>query len=627
MFYNIVDYGAAVENAPKANAAAIQRAIDAACGAGGGTVYVPAGTFTTGNLRLGSNVCLHLDHGATLFGSPDFEDYAGSGTPWHFAGLAGVAGAAEGAHMVGFIYAVNAQNISITGSGTIDGNGSNHRFPDARDPMRRRPMLLYFDKCQNIRIVDVELKNSSMFALLADRSRGIVIRGVHIDTWEIENGDGLDFNGSCDVCISDCILETGDDGISLKTTYPDYPNRRYAISNCVFRSVWAGIRIGPESAGDMSEIAISNCVFENCNDALKIQNCETGRMENIRISNVVMRNVHRPLFMTANPFRLSRALGNIRPQLGGLHDVFIDGMTAYMSPEGREYQRNCFVVSGWKQAPIEHFELRNAKVIFSGAPQVGALNRVDLPEFLDYSFMYGDIFSVNGDYPASGLFLRHVDVLNIANCSFVRSDDDKRPLIMAYDLKNARMCGVFGENRAEFLSAIDAELELADCRHNGVGYAEAAPFSAENEARYRAFALLSDAVSAQFDQMAAQVDAAQHMELLTELPAAAWQVDGGRMRIQLRAQDRKTMLLLTSYGDGELLVNGERAAACRVPKLYRNMMAWAADISALLHDGENLVEIIWDDPSDSGGADCQLPFGEFRPYPVGLIRPVQVYVE
>lgn len=627
MIYNITEYGASTENNPGSNAAAIQSAIDAANRAGGGTVYIPAGVFVTGNIQLKSNTHLYLEQGAVLFGSPDFEDYVCTDIPGPFAPMVGLPPIAKDPRSTGFLYATHAQNISITGFGTIDGNGLNHRFPDSRDPMLRRPMLLYFDFCQNIRISDVHLKDPAMFSFWAVRSHYIQIRGVHITSWDIENGDGLDFNGSSDVCISDCFIESGDDGISLKTTYPEWANRRYTITNCVFRSVWAGIRLGVESAGDMSEITISNCVFDNCNDALKIQNCANGRMENIRISNVVMRNVHRPLFMTVSPFRLSRALQRIRPCVGGLHNVFIDGMTAYMSEEGSAYQRNCFVVSGWKNMPIENFEMRNTRIVFHGTPQEGALNRVDLPEYLDYSFMYADIFSVNGDYPASGLFLRHIDGAKFANCSFVRPDDDPRPLILAYDLKNVNLRDVSGENRAELISAIDAQLKLVDCVHNGADYVEASPFSAENEQRYRKFVELSDATNAMFDVMAAQVDLAQRMECVAEIPASEWQKEGNCIRTRLNVHGKRVMLLMTSYGDGELLINGQIAGACRIPRLYRNMIAWAIDVTAFLHEGENLVQIKWDDPSDMGGADCLLPFGVFKPYPVGLIKPMQVCVE
>lgn len=627
MFYNISDYGASPENAARANAAAIQNAVNAAFAAGGGTVYVPAGLFHTGNIELKSNICLHLEQGATLFGSSDFEDYRCTDIPGPFAPLVGIPPLAEKPMGTGFIYATHAKNISITGFGTIDGNGLDHRFPDPRDPMLRRPMMLYFDFCENIHIQDVYLKDPAMFALWAVRSRYIQIRGVHIHSWEIENGDGLDFNGSSDVCISDCIIESGDDAISLKTTFPEWANRRYSISNCVFHSVWAGIRLGVESAGDMSEIAISNCAFEDCNDALKIQNCATGRMENIRISNVVMRNVHRPLFMTVNPFRLSRVLKNIRPQVGGLHDVYIDGMTAYMSEHSADYQRNAFVVSGWKGMPIENFELRNAKVVLNGKMQPGALNRVDLPEYLDYSFMYADIFSVNGDYPASGLFMRHVNGAKFSNCSFVRKDDDPRPLMMIYDVKNLCMREVSGENGVEMISSIDADIQLENCLHNGAAYASATPFSAENEEKYRAFVALSDETSAMFDQMAAQVDEAQSLECIATIPAEAWTQDGNRCYTKVCAAGEKVMLLLGSYGDGELFVNGKSAAVCRVPKLYRNMIAWAADITEFLNDGENLVEIRWDDPADMGGADCLLPFGVFKPYHVGLTREAQICVK
>ncbi|MEG2623195.1 MAG: glycosyl hydrolase family 28 protein [Clostridia bacterium] len=627
MSYNILTYGAATANDARTNGLAIQNAINDAHMAGGGVVFVPAGTFVSTNIELKSNVNLTLDSGAVLFGSTDYNDYTMTQTAWPFAPMVGLPEIARDAKTTGFIYAINAKNISITGMGTIDGNGSDHRFPDDRDHLRRRPMLLFFDYCENIHIIDVTLKNSAMFALWASRSKRVFVRGVYIYSWNTENGDGLDFDGTSDVVISDCLIEAGDDGISLKTNYPDWANRNYTITNCLLRSIWAGIRIGPESAGDMSEIAISNCVFENCNDALKIQNCSCGRIENIRISGIVMRNVHRPLFMTASPFRLSRVLTNIRPRLGGLSDVYIDGLTAYMSPVSAAYQRNCFIVSGWKSMPIENLDMRNIKIVFCGACEPEALNRVDVPEFLDYSFMYADVFSINGDYPASGIYMRHVDGARFDNCQFKRDDEDARPLIFGYDLKDISMRMVNGKSAGYLVSAIDATIDLNECRQNGTPVERVEPFSDADTKRFREFERINAETDSLFEKMAAQVDAAQALDNYELIPRERWAHEGNRQCVEIFVEGGNVtlMLMLVSFGDGRLFVNGIPVAECVVPKLYRNMTAWAADITKLVNPGKNLVEIVWDEPGDVGGSKCLLPFGEFKELSVGLIEPMRVY--
>src|ERR1051325_4441321 len=108
--YNVRDYGAKGDGTTL-DTKAIQQAIDKCFSNNGGTVLIPAGNFLSGTLELKSNVTLHLSAAAKLLGSPKREDYtAGKGVP-------------SGNGNIVFLYAANANNVSIEGNGTIDGNG------------------------------------------------------------------------------------------------------------------------------------------------------------------------------------------------------------------------------------------------------------------------------------------------------------------------------------------------------------------------------------------------------------------------------------------------------------------------------------------------------------------------
>lgn len=626
MQFNILDYGAGTHLDAKSNQKAIQAAIDAVYHLGGGTVLIPSGTFVTGTLRLKSNVTLYLSAGSLLMGSTDFEDYFFSDAPWPWVSMAGIPDTGENAGTSGLIMAIDAQNVSIEGHGTIDGNGQGHlHFPNPADPHQRRPMLLYFDRCCNIHITDVTLKNPAMFTVWSARSRQICVRGIRIYSMETENGDGLDFNGSSDVTISDCFLATGDDAISLKTPYRGVPCRNYVITNCIIRSIWAAFRMGPESSADMSDIVLSNCVFESCNDGIKIQDCSEGMYENIRMDNVVMRDVHRPVFITISSFRLSKDDTSIRPHLGGIRNISISNVTAQMSAYSAEYQRNCFVLSGSLDRPIQNVRFSNCRFEFAGAMQEGALNRVDVPEFLDYTFMYGDVFSINGDYPASGLFMRHVDQLELLDCQLLRCDADPRPLIFAYEVKDALLRNVCARGQGTLLQSARAQIRLNACRHNGNAFDAPDGMDGALLERFESFMRLSREVDTYFAATARQVDRAEacaHMETICD---SRWTREGSIWKTSLKFNDPFVMLQLVSYGEVELWVNGSLAASSRIPALYRNMHSWAADISAWIHEGENEIQLRWLDPKDVGGIRCALPFGAFSPLCAGLLRPVRIY--
>ena len=327
MIYDVTAFGASPAASAVQNQQSIQSAIDLAAAAGGGIVRVPSGRFETANLRLFSNIRLELSPGAVLTGSSRYEDYSVSSTPYPCVNMIGIPSAAKDTRWCALLYAEYVQNVEICGSGTLEGTGMS--YPDAADPLLRRPMLLFFEGCTHVRVSGITLRNPSMYAFLASRSRNIILEKLQILSAQTENGDGLDFNGCSDVIIRSCFMESGDDAISLKTTYPDWPCRNVQIANCVLRAVWAGFRMGTESTGDMRDIILSNCIFENCSDGIKIQDCAAGIYENIRITNVSMRNVHRPVFMSVSSFRLSKFDQSIRPSMGGIRNVVIDGLTAF----------------------------------------------------------------------------------------------------------------------------------------------------------------------------------------------------------------------------------------------------------------------------------------------------------
>ena len=132
-------------------------------------------------------------------------------------------------------------------------------------------------------------------------SEYIWIHGVQIENEKRYNGDGLDFDGSRHLYISDCRIQGTDDNLCLQAGNPAYPVEDVHITNCSFSSVCAGIRIGLKSIGRISGVVISNCTMHNVwREGIKIECTEGGSISDITVSNVTMRNVRRPVFVLLN---------------------------------------------------------------------------------------------------------------------------------------------------------------------------------------------------------------------------------------------------------------------------------------------------------------------------------------
>ena len=317
--YCITSHGA-VADGKTINTKAIQAAVDACAAAGGGRVVVPSGTFFSGSIFLKSNVEFHLSPGARLLGSPDLADFA----PLDVEGF--------GYHVQGWLYAAlltacKCENVAITGTGIVDGNGpvwwaEKNRTYDFEAAFRkagkmkgiRPPNLLFFD-CTRVRVRDVKLMNSPMYHVLPILSRDIVIDGVSMESpWmPYNNCDGIDIMSCKDVRVSNCHVDTGDDGICLKTVPgwcmlcgpgekgeggPDYskphiPCDNVVIENCVVRRAHSGVAIWAEVLGGMSNVAVSNCVFDGTRTGIQIARYPWigGHVRNCSFTNIVMRRV------------------------------------------------------------------------------------------------------------------------------------------------------------------------------------------------------------------------------------------------------------------------------------------------------------------------------------------------
>lgn len=249
-YYNIKEYGACGDN-KTLDSPAIQKAIDDCNKQGGGTVYCPPGTYLIGTIILKKNVNLYLDNGTLLLGSTDKKDYPACKDGKSY-----------------LIYAEHTENLSIKGSGTIDGSG-NHFFVETPENSHDRPAswrpraLMHFVFCKNVTVENITLSNSSCYTLWPLACDIVRITGIKIFcNPRGPNTDGIDIDCCKDTIISNCYIECGDDAIAVKSDAGPIGIERdcenLVVSNCVLSSTCSGIRLGYEGDGK-----IKNCLFNN----------------------------------------------------------------------------------------------------------------------------------------------------------------------------------------------------------------------------------------------------------------------------------------------------------------------------------------------------------------------------
>jgi Glycosyl hydrolases family 28 len=417
--YNVADFGAAGDG-KHSDAQAIQKAIDTCFAQGGGTVFLPKGDYLSTTLILKSNVTLHLAAGAHILATSNVEDYRPHGC---------------------ILYAKDAHNITLVGQGVIDGRGEGVRGV-CNSSTCDRYKIIHFERCRDIVIAGVMLKDSAFWCTHLSECKEIRIEGVKIHSFVNANNDGFDIDSCQNVFISNCHLHCGDDAIALKTN-STAPCMNIAITNCVLSTRWAAFRFGPESRGNFENIAVSNCaIHDTFGCGIKLQMNEGAQMKDIAFNNLVMENVTGPISL-----RLAKWVSGLIPREGNenrpvgiFRNVLFSNIRARVAanaqPEmynaGKPFpgeEKSCISVTGLPGHPIEGITLSNIHITFpgGGTAQEAARRTVpDLPETYPEYFMFGVL-------PAYGFYGHHVKDLVFNNVRFDLASPDLRPAVVCDD--------------------------------------------------------------------------------------------------------------------------------------------------------------------------------------------------
>lgn len=376
--FSILDYGA--KSGTDASEA-IRAAIEACRLAGGGRVVIPQGEWLTGAIHLKSNVNLHVSAGATLRWSFNLAQYPIVFTRWE-----GV----ECMNYSPFIYAYEQENIAITGTGTLDGGANNDTWWSWNrkgDPIKKqkadrdqliqwgeanvpvdqrvfgpghflRPNFIQPYRCKNILIEGVKIIRSPMWEIHPVLSQNITVRGVKIESHG-PNNDGCDPESCSDVLIEDCLFDTGDDCIAIKSgrnndgRRVNVPTENVIVRKCIMKDGHGGVVLGSECTGGIRNVFVEDCEMDSpdLDRALRFKNnaVRGGILENIFMRNVKIGRVGEAV-LTIDLLYEEGAKGSFKPVV---RNVQLDNITSSASPR-------VMYIRGFPNAVIENIRLTNS---------------------------------------------------------------------------------------------------------------------------------------------------------------------------------------------------------------------------------------------------------------------------
>lgn len=426
---NIEERGA-VGDGKTDNTEIIQNAVNECAEKGGGTVLVPAGKYLIRPVEFRSGVNLHISHGAILLGSTTLSDYDNA-YPIPNGNMS---------QTPGLIWGRGLTDISVTGAGTIDGQGGhdNFQFGDDAKGGRKRPKLIYFVECKNIEVSDLNLRNSAYWVQHYEKCENVIIRGLNIYSHCNHNNDGIDID-SRNVVISDCIIDVVDDAICLKSDHESFCEN-VTVTNCIMATTCNGFKMGTGSNGGFRNITVSNCIVQNASEdnihrwvdkidhisadktvlaGVAIEMVDGGVLERVTVSNITMQNVQTPIFI-----KLGDRKRTFRKVHGILRDVNISNITASAQ------SMMASSITGTLEGYVENVQISNVQVIHPGGGTDEMFTRV-IPES-EKRYPENRMFGYT--LPASGFFVRHVKNINFSNIQINGKKADSRPLFYFDDV-------------------------------------------------------------------------------------------------------------------------------------------------------------------------------------------------
>lgn len=469
--YSILSFGA-IPGGEQYCTNAFQQAIDAAAKNGGGRVVVPSGKFLSGAIYLKSGVELHLANGAVLLGAAELDRYKTEG------------------RVNALINAGKATHIAITGEGIIDGQSDGlisdillqlrkGRHTDAswkefngkliRRPSEwSRPKLVYFLGCDSVTIKGITLQNGSCWIQEYKDCRNLLIDGIKVESTTYWNNDGIDITDCRDVLVQHCIINSADDAICLKSDDRNSRCENITIRNCRLRSSANAVKLGTASQGGFRNIRIYNMeVYDTYRSAVALEAVDGGILENVLVDGVRATNTGNAFFIRLG----HRNKDSVYSKVSGIRlrnfDVEVpagkpdagyptEGPLLKYPPGFKQnpadpyvsvspwnhswadstavlYRHNVFPssITGLPGHSVKDVELSNITIMYAGGGD-SLVNYFPVQraiELTEAENAYPE-FSMFGELPAWGLFVRHAEGIRAKKINLVQHKSDYRTALL-----------------------------------------------------------------------------------------------------------------------------------------------------------------------------------------------------
>jgi polygalacturonase len=437
--FNILHYGA-VPDGHTLCTTSIQNAIDRCAAAGGGRVLVPKGRFLTGSIWLKSGVELHLAKGAVLLGSTRHGDYGKNN--WY-----------------ALVLANGQRHIALTGKGTINGQGAalaanvdslykagklDGPYTNNRVHERHRPQLIDFEQCRHVLVSGITLRDAACWVQRYGRCDSLTLRRLRVRSRAYWNNDGIDLVDCRHTLVEDCDIDAADDGICLKSDRRELACDSILIRRCRVRSSASAVKFGTNSYGGFRNIRVENLdIRDTYRSAVALEIVDGGILKNIEIEKIRAKN-------TGNAFFLRLGHRNQRVPPGQFSDVRIrdlyvevparkpDAGAAFEGPPV-EKPHNLLPSSivGLPGHPIKDVLLENIRIRFAGGgrPEVAYISADSIHLVPECPKDYPE-FSMFGELPAWGIFMRHVEGITMKDMDLKLLEPDYRPMYAKEDVRD-----------------------------------------------------------------------------------------------------------------------------------------------------------------------------------------------
>jgi polygalacturonase len=433
MMFVVTEHGV-VPDGQTLNTDAIQALIDRCADEGGGTLVFPEGRYLTGGLRLCSRLALQIESGAVLLGSGNLDHYE-----LHDPVPEAFQESSEGLRAL--LFAVDCEEISLLGPGTIDGQGA--LFSQYSSVRAGRPRNIWFARCSDITVANLRLRNSGFWMQHYLKCRRL--RLIDLDIWNHDstNNDAIDVDCCKDVLIRGCTIDSADDAICLKSGNYE-PTENVLVTGCITRTHCNHFKTGTESNGGFRNIHVDGLVMVPSERTeshpgtqgadyrgacgIAIGSVDGGMLENITVQNVTMEQVRVPLFIRLGDRGRPIGQTTVRQPVSYARNIAISNVRA----RGASAQ-GCYVI-GLPDARIQGVSISDCDLEFEGGAGSETLcrevpmNRAGYPSMESF-----------GTLPAYGVFARDVDNLELRDLRLHTESPDPRPGITWHDCSSVKV--------------------------------------------------------------------------------------------------------------------------------------------------------------------------------------------